>query len=161
MVRVAVVQATPVVLDGPASVEKACGLIAEAAAGGAKLIALPEGFVPIMPRSRWGHHYGLIVSPRGRAAPPLWDNAVDVDGPLAATLGDAARQAEAWVAIGVNEREDGRPAPCELAPVVHARWRVGPPSPKAGADDARAHLLGPGRGRRPGRRAGGVRPARG
>ena len=90
-VRVAVVQATPVVLDGPASVGKACALIAEAAAGGAKLIALPEGFVPIMPRSCWGHHYGLIVSPRAvELHRRLWDNAVDVDGPLAATLGDAA-----------------------------------------------------------------------
>ena len=70
MVRVAVVQATPVVLDGPASVEKACGLIAEAAAGGAKLIALPEGFVPIMPRSCWGITTASSSPARGRAAPP-------------------------------------------------------------------------------------------
>jgi nitrilase len=109
-VRVAVVQATPVVLDGPASVDKACALVAEAAGQGAKLIALPEGFVPIMPRSCWGHHYGLIVSPRAvELHRRIWDNSVDVNGPLAAALGDAARRAEAWVAIGVNERDDSRP----------------------------------------------------
>ena len=109
-VRVAVVQATPVVLDGPASVEKACELVAEAAANGARLIALPEGFVPIMPRSCWGHHYGLIMSPHSvELHQRLWDNAVDVDGPLARALGDAARRAGAWVAIGVNERVVARP----------------------------------------------------
>src|SRR5262245_39623649 len=66
-VRVAVVQATPVVLDGPASVRKACRLIEEAGVGGARLISLPEGFVPIMPRSCWGHHAALIASPRSAA----------------------------------------------------------------------------------------------
>ena len=85
ILRVAVVQATPVVLDGPASVEKGCALIAEAAAGGAKLIALPEGFVPIMPRSCWGHHYGLIVSPRAvELHRRLWDNA-EASGPSTST----------------------------------------------------------------------------
>ena len=39
----------------------------------------------------------------------LWDNAVDVEGPLAARLGEAARRAGAWVAIGVNERVTTRP----------------------------------------------------
>ena len=37
-VRVAVVQAGSVVMDGPASVDKACDLIAEAGAQGARLI---------------------------------------------------------------------------------------------------------------------------
>ena len=68
MVRVAVVQATPVVLDGPASVEKACGLIAEAAAGGAKLIALPEGFVPIMPLLMLGGITTASSSPCARSS---------------------------------------------------------------------------------------------
>ena len=79
-VRVAVAQATPVVLDGPASVEKACALVAEAAAGGARLVALPEAFVPIMPRSCWGHHYGLIVSPRAvELHRRIWDHRREPD----------------------------------------------------------------------------------
>ena len=119
--RVAVVQATPVVMDGPASVAKACDLIAEAGAGGARLIALPEGFVPLMPRPCWGHRYSETMNPDAadlhRA---LWENAVDVDGPLAARLARAAKDAGAWVAIGVNERSGTRPGrsgtPCSGSP---------------------------------------------
>lgn len=110
VVRAAVVQATPVVLDGPASVERACELIARAAARGARLIALPEGFIPLMPRPCWGHRYADTMSPQAAAVHRvLWENAVDLGGPLAARLGEAARTAGAWVAIGVNEREDRRP----------------------------------------------------
>ena len=109
-VRVAVVQATPVVLDAPASVAKACALIEEAGANGARLIALPEGFIPIMPRSCWGHHYGLIVSPKSvELHRRLWDNAVEIPGPHTEALGEAARRAGAWVGIGVNERDVRRP----------------------------------------------------
>ena len=109
-IRVAVVQATPVVLDGPASVEKACELVATAAAEGARLITLPEGFVPLMPRSCWGHHYGLIMSPPAvELHRRLWENAVEVPGPLTDRLSEAAVSARAWVAIGVNEREASRP----------------------------------------------------
>ena len=39
----------PVFLDAAATVQKACGLIAEAARVGAKLIAFPESFVPGFP----------------------------------------------------------------------------------------------------------------
>ena len=109
-VRVAVVQATPVVLDGPASVAKACRLIEEAGRAGARLVALPEGFVPIMPRSCWGHRYGLIVSPRSAELHRrLWENAVEIPGPHTDALGEAARRAGAWVGIGVNERDLTRP----------------------------------------------------
>jgi len=53
-VRVAAVQATPVMLDRDATVEKAVGLTAEAASRGAQLIVLPETFVPIYPGNAWG-----------------------------------------------------------------------------------------------------------
>ena len=52
-VRVAAVQATPVILDAPASVRKAVDLIGEAAADGAELIVLPETFVPLYPSGDW------------------------------------------------------------------------------------------------------------
>jgi nitrilase len=146
-VRVAVVQATPVVLDGLASVEKACGLIGEAAANGARLVALPEAFIPLKPQSCWGHHLGVVESAKAAALyRRLWDNAVEIGGPLALALGDAARQADAWVSIGVNERDvrrpgtlwnsllllapDGRLAGChrKLVPTAHERtfWGQGP-----------------------------------
>ncbi|WP_217913616.1 carbon-nitrogen hydrolase family protein [Miltoncostaea marina] len=106
----AVAQATSVVMDGPASVEKACGIIREAGRAGARIVALPEGFVPLMPRPCWGHRYGETMNPdAAELHRRLWDNAVDVDGPLAARLAAAARDAGAWVAIGVNERDRRRP----------------------------------------------------
>ena len=51
--RVAAVQATPVILDAEASVKKATELIGEAAAEGAELIVLPETFVPLYPSGGW------------------------------------------------------------------------------------------------------------
>lgn len=142
-----VVQATPVVLDGAASVARACALIAEAGAGGARVIALPEGFVPLMPRPCWGHRYGETMSEAAAELHArLWDNAVDLRGPLAARLADAAGRAGAWVAIGVNERDDRRPGSLwntllwlspdgrvagrhrKLVPTMHERsfWGQGP-----------------------------------
>jgi nitrilase len=52
-VRVAAIQATPVVLDADASVEKAVRLVGEAAETGADLAVLPEAFVPLYPSNAW------------------------------------------------------------------------------------------------------------
>ncbi len=108
-VRVAVVQASAVVLDADASVTKACDLIGEAAAGGARLIALPEVFVSLYPSSRWAHACARFSSAAAEVHRRMWNAAVDVPGPLTDRLGTAARQARAWVAIGVNERDSRRP----------------------------------------------------
>ncbi|MBI4523418.1 MAG: hypothetical protein HY695_06345 [Deltaproteobacteria bacterium] len=45
-VRAAAIQAAPVFLDREATREKSLRLICEAAAGGAKLVGFPEGFIP-------------------------------------------------------------------------------------------------------------------
>jgi nitrilase len=99
----AAVQAAPVFLDRDATVDKACALIAEAAAKGAKLIVLPEAFVPAYPAWIWT----LPLTRRPDVAAlhrALVENAVDVPGPEVERLAGAARAARAWVAIGVNER---------------------------------------------------------
>ncbi len=105
-VRVAVVQAAPVLFDREATVEKACRLIDEAAAQGAGLILFPEAFVPAYPR---GLTFGTTVgsrSPQGRLTwQAYWANAVDIPSPTTAALGAAARQSKAYLVIGVIERD--------------------------------------------------------
>lgn len=100
--RVAAVQAAPVFLDLDATVEKACALIADAAAGGAKLVVFPEAFLPTYPFWIW-------FVPAGRTAVlrelygELLDNSVAVPGEATARLGAAAREAGVCVAMGMNE----------------------------------------------------------
>jgi nitrilase len=105
-VRVAVVQAAPVLFDCPASVEKACLLVDEAASQGAQLILFPEAFIPAYPR---GLGFGTLVgsrSPAGRRTwHRYWANAIDVPGPETEALGAAARQVQAYLVVGVIERD--------------------------------------------------------
>jgi nitrilase len=105
-VNVAVVQAAPVLFDREASVDKACVLTEEAGAQGARLILLPEAFVPAYPR---GLGFGMVVGSRTTAGRRLWeryrDHAVDVPGPATERLGEAARAAGAYLAVGVVERD--------------------------------------------------------
>ena len=105
MTRVAAVQATPVFLDGDATVDKACRLVADAAAGGARLIVFPESFIPDYPDWVW-------VVPAGRGAVMsrlhgrLLANSIAVPSAATKRLADAARRAKAIVAIGISERND-------------------------------------------------------
>ena len=107
-VRVAAVQATPVILDADASVEKACGLLADAADGGARLAVLPETFVPLYPSHLWAHD-AASFNGWDELWRRLWDNAVDVPGPLVDRLAAVCTERDIHCAIGVNERESVRP----------------------------------------------------
>ena len=107
-VRVAAIQATPVILDGDACVDKAVQLIGEAAAEGADLAVLPEAFVPIYPSNAWARQ-SAAFSGSDELWERLWQNSVDVPGPLVDRLVSACRAHELHVAIGVNERESDRP----------------------------------------------------
>jgi predicted amidohydrolase len=107
-VRVAAIQATPVMLDLDATVDKAVRLIGEAAAQGAQLMVLPETFVSIYPGNGWG---GRAVAFDGfdEVWERLWESSVDVPGPVVDTLAAACSEHGAHCAIGVNERESERP----------------------------------------------------
>ena len=107
-VRVAAIQATPVILDGEACIDKAVQLIGEAAGEGAQLAVLPETFVPLYPSNAWARQ-SAAFSGSDMLWERLWQNSVDVPGPLVDRLVDACRAHGVHVAIGVNERESERP----------------------------------------------------
>jgi nitrilase len=107
-VRVAAIQATPVVLDAEATVEKACELLGRAAGEGARLAVLPETFVAVYPSNAWARG-AAGFSGWDELWGRLWDNSVDVDGPHVRALVDACRTNDIHCVIGVNEREDSRP----------------------------------------------------
>ncbi len=107
-VRVAVVQAAPVAFDRGRTLEKVRALTLEAAATGAKLIVFPEAFVSGYPR---GLDFGARVgsrTPEGREMfRRYWESAVDVPGTATEEIGAAARDAGAYLVIGVIERDGG------------------------------------------------------
>ena len=107
-VRVAAVQATPAILDADACIDKVAHLIAEAARGGARLVVLPEAFVPLYPSNSWAKAAASFGG-SDELWERLWHNAVDVPGPRLARLAEACREHDVYCAIGVNERESERP----------------------------------------------------
>lgn len=105
-VKVAVVQAAPILFDRDATVEKTCQLLRETAANGAGLVLFPEAFIPAYPR---GLSFGMVVGSRTMEGRCLWqrywDNAVEIPGPATETLGAAVREAEVYMVIGVIEKD--------------------------------------------------------
>jgi nitrilase len=104
--RVACVQAEPVIFDRAATTEKLAALAREAASAGARLVLFPEAFVPVYPSSRWVHRLAL-----GSDATGLWARlareSVEVPGPAADALAASAAESGIVVAVGVNELERG------------------------------------------------------
>ena len=104
VLRVAAVQAAPVLMDREATLARVADLTRSAAAGGAELVVFPEAFVPGPPvwidtariwdgDEQW---YGLLA-----------DQAVVVPSPATARLADIAREAGVWLIVGVDERGGG------------------------------------------------------
>jgi len=105
VVKVAAVQAASVFLDRERSTEKACRLIREAGRNGARVIAFPEGFIPAHPV--WYHHHVATGAIANRLSVDLFKNAVEIPGPEIAALSAAARDASAYVVMGVCEKLPG------------------------------------------------------
>ena len=106
-VRVAAVQATPVVLDAEATVDKAVRLLRDAADDGVRLAVFPETFVALYPSYVWAH--AAANSALDELWGRLWDASVDVPGPLTDRLVDTCQELGMHCVIGVNERESERP----------------------------------------------------
>jgi nitrilase len=107
-VRVAAIQATPVILDAEASMDKALGLLEEAAKDGVQLAVFPELFIPLYESGSWAHDAASFAG-WDDLWERLWDNSVDVPGPLTDRIAAACAELGVHCAIGVNERESERP----------------------------------------------------
>ncbi|CAH0645849.1 carbon-nitrogen hydrolase family protein [Pseudomonas juntendi] len=101
--RVAAVQAAPVFLNLDATIDKAIGLIGQAAQEGVELIAFPENFFPGYPFFLW-------------LGTPAWsmqfvqryhDNSMMVDSVEYRRLEEAAKRHNIHLSIGFSERSGG------------------------------------------------------
>lgn len=104
-IRAAAVQSAGVFLDREASIERACDLIREAGANGARLVAFPESYVPGHPI--WFHLRPATDPVSTRLSVELFKNAVEIPGPHIVPLQDAARDAKTNVVIGLCEKLPG------------------------------------------------------
>lgn len=108
VVRVAAIQATPVILDSNATIEKAVSLLEEAASDEVKLAVFPETFVSLYPTGAWAHQAARFDG-FDEMWERLWHSSVEVPGPAIDRLVDACAELDIHCAIGINERELERP----------------------------------------------------
>lgn len=105
-VKVAVVQATPVLFSLEATIAKIEQLLQEVAKQGAQLALFPEAFIPCYPR---GLGFGTVVGSRSNEGRALWleywSNSLDVEGEMTSRIQRAVKQAGLYMCLGVTERE--------------------------------------------------------
>src|SRR5437870_13836648 len=103
--RVAVVQAAPVVFDVPNTLAKLRDLVADAARRGARLAVFPEAFVSAYPKGLgFGARLGMRSSEGRDEYRRYFDSAIAVPGPDTEALGAAARPAGLLRVVGGLER---------------------------------------------------------
>jgi nitrilase len=105
-VRVACAQVEPIPFDRAATIEKLASVAGNAAAQGARVVLLPEAFIPVYPSGRWTRE--LIGAGNGKQTfARLARESVEVPGPDSDRLGAIARDLGIHLAVGVNERAGG------------------------------------------------------
>jgi nitrilase len=120
-VKVACVQAEPVVLDREATVDKLERLAAEAASAGAQLLVFPEAFVPAYPSSSWARALAGWAQPGAKETFALLAReAVAVPGPAEQRIGAAASEHGVWIVTGVTEVDPERPSTLYNTLLYHA-----------------------------------------
>jgi len=109
-VTVACAQVEPVIFDRDATIEKLASTVAEAAGNGARLVVLPEAFIPAYPSSVWAKALAGWADDAAKGAFGLLAReSVDVPGPAERRLGGIAREHEVWLVTGVTERDPAHP----------------------------------------------------
>lgn len=108
VVRVAVVQAAPIVFDVVRTLAKLGDLTADAARTGARLVLFPEAFVSAYPKGLgFGTRMGMR-SPEGREEfRRYFESAIDVPGADTEVISKIARTNNIHLVVGVIERGGG------------------------------------------------------
>jgi nitrilase len=107
-VKVACVQAEPVIFERDATIGKVATLCAEAAGEGAKLVVFPETFVPVYPSSRWARHFAGWDDGDAKALfSRLARESLEIPSEASERIGAIARDNGVWLAVGANELERG------------------------------------------------------
>jgi len=120
-VKVACVQAEPVILDRDATVEKLTRLAGEAAGEGAALVVFPEAFISVYPSSTWAKAFAGWDDDRPKEVfARIAEQAVTVPGEASDRIGEAAREHGVWIVTGVTEVDPERPGTVYNTLLYHA-----------------------------------------
>lgn len=103
MTKIAIIQRPAVLLDRAATIARAVRSIAEAATAEAKLIVLPESYIPGYPSWIWRLAPGKDGAITGQLHAQLLRNAVDIKSGDLKDLCDAARKHAVTVVCGIDE----------------------------------------------------------
>jgi aliphatic nitrilase len=101
--RAAAVQLSPILFDRDATTEKIAKAIERCGAEDVRLAVFPETVIPNYP------YFALTNPPllNQELFEKLYDQSVDVPGPVTERVGAAARRSETVIVLGVNERDGG------------------------------------------------------
>lgn len=101
--RVAGVQLSPILFDREGTTEKVIRAIEKCGVEGIRIAVFPETFIPNYPYFAWVRPPLAIDQLHGK----LYDQAVDIPGPVTEAVGAAAKRSGTVVVLGVNERDGG------------------------------------------------------
>jgi len=102
-IKAAAVQIAPVLHSLEGTLQKVLAAIAKAAGEGAHLVVFPETFLPYYP------YFSFVLPPvlMGAEHMKLYEEAVEVPGPVVDAVSAAAREHGVVVVLGVNEKDHG------------------------------------------------------
>ena len=101
--RAAAVQLTPVLFDRDGTTEKVIKAIEKCGQEGIRLAVFPETFIPNYPYFAWVQPPAVIAELHGK----LYEQAVDIPGPVTDAVCSAVKKSGTVVVLGVNERDGG------------------------------------------------------
>ena len=101
--KAAAVQISPVLMDRDATTEKVIKTIEKCGEEGIELAVFPETLIPVFPYFAWVRPPVAITE----LFVNLYEQAVEVPGPVTEAVGAATKKSGTVVVLGVNEKEGG------------------------------------------------------